>query len=154
MKFLKFLNVFWREERLRNAWDYFRFKIFVLPSGGKKCIERLKPLWFHSRASVVLSGFFLLCHSRSVIFKHTSTNIYFLAARFWSHLSCYFSNCPINGQYCDLTEGWKRVRRKARGKHDDMAGRSAEPWVLSARSQQEGKRWRCCPRGGDGLYAI
>lgn len=47
--------------------------------------------------------FFLLCHSRLVIFKHISTNIYFFAASFWSHFSCYFNNCPINGQCCDLT---------------------------------------------------
>lgn len=107
-------------------------------------------MWLHGRANVVLSGFFQLCHSRSVIFKHTTTNIYFLAAGFWYHLSCYFSDCSINGQCCDLTECWKRERRKARDKHDDMTGRRAEclPWVLLAsKSEQESKRWRCCPTG-------
>lgn len=134
--------VFRREDRLKNA-GFFFWLLNICGTIRKKCIQPWNHLWHHSRANVVLSGFFLLCHSRLAIFKHISTNIYFLAASFWSHLSCYFSNCPINGQCCELTEYWKREGRKRRGKHDDTTGRRAGhlPWVLLAnRSKQESKQ--------------
>jgi hypothetical protein len=49
-----------------------------------------------------------------------STNIYFLAASVLSHLSCYFSNCPINGQ-C-----WKGREERAETSLTDDVRRRAE----------------------------
>lgn len=88
--------------------------------------------------SVVLSGFFPWCHSILVIFKHVDENIYFLAASVLSHLSCYFSNCPINGQCCDLMvpEG---QRRETRDTPDWWHGKGTEPTstLLAGQGQRQ-----------------
>ena len=49
-----------------------------------------------------------------VIFKHMDESIYFLAASVLSHLSCYFSNCPIYGQRCDLMGAGREEKRGQR----------------------------------------
>lgn len=54
-------------------------------------------------------------------------SISFLAASVLFHLSCYFSNCPINGQCCDLTGAGRTEKREQRHGRDWWHGKAAEP---------------------------
>lgn len=72
-------------------------------------------------------------------------SISFLAASVLSHLSCYFSNCPINGQCCDLTGAGRTEKREQRHRTGDTGRLRSLP---AGCLQTEANWWKHWPALG------